>query len=91
MGLVNALRRSNGDCYDSIFDGENHAVMGGCEAFDPNEITVVPSIDVFMQKKSRIPAALRQCFNFGFEFIRNYGSHFSSKDELAWQSGGVPP
>lgn len=85
MGLVNALRQSSGDCYDSIFDGENHAVMGGYEEFDPNEITVVPNIDSFMQKKSRIPAALRQCFNFGFEFIRNYGSNFSSKDELAGQ------
>jgi transglutaminase-like putative cysteine protease len=85
MELVNALRQSNGDCYDSIFDGENHAVMGGYEGFDPNEITVVPNIDGFMQKTSRIPAALRQCFNFGFEYIRHYGSNFSSKDELARQ------
>ena len=67
------------------FDGENHAVNGGHVGFDPNHVTIVRSIDEFMQKKSRVPAVFRQCFNLALDYARIYGPNCTSKDDLRLQ------
>lgn len=86
--LDSALTNAVGHCSELetvTFDGENHAVLGGHVGFDPTCVTFFPTIDEFMRKKSRVPAAFRHCFNLAFDYARSYAWKCTSKEELCMQ------
>lgn len=56
--------------YEFIFDGTNHAVIGGHEQFDPSNVTILGNLDYHLNKKSRLLPSFRTAFNLSFEFCR---------------------
>jgi len=86
MALARSLNDScggrRGDMFECVFDGKNHAVMGGHAAFDPTKVTVLRSLDKYLIKKSRLQPAFRNCFNLVFEFCRANTQDFACKDSL---------
>jgi len=71
-----------GDMFECVFDGKNHAVMGGRGEFDQTKVTVLQNLDKYMIKKSRLQPAFRNCFNLTFEFCRANAQNFACKESL---------
>ena len=82
MVLARSLTESCGDMFERIFDGKNHAVIGGHAAFDPTKVTVLRSLDKYLIKKSRLLPSFRNCFNLAFDFCRANAQDFACKEKL---------